>query len=103
MRLLLAVGLLFCLKVSAQLPVDYCKQVKDIATMERDAHQRLMNGADQTLASNNFTVTYYRCEWEVDPASYYITGKITAYFLMTASGSSISLDLMNSMTVDSIK
>jgi aminopeptidase N len=105
MRIILTVILLSCLKISAQMPVDYCKSVRDIAMMESMNHSRIANSAKGTgtVASNNFDVKYYRCEWEVDPAVYYITGKVTAYFVMTSSASSISFDLMNSLTVDSVK
>jgi len=103
MRIIFSIVLLLGLKVSAQSPAEYCKQVNDIATMERLAHERLNNSEKATLASNNFEVKYYRCEWETDPSVYYITGKVTAYFVMTAPSSSISFDLMSSMTVDSVK
>ena len=103
MRIIFTVILFSVLQVSAQQPVDQCKQVSDIAQMERLGHERLNNITGGTLASNNFDVKYYRCEWEVDPAVYYIAGKVTVYFVMTASSASISLDLMNSMTVDSVK
>ncbi len=103
MRIIFSVIFLLCLKVSAQSPVDQCKAVNDIAMMERINHDRIGNTINGSLSSNNFDVKYYRCEWEVDPAVYYITGKVTAYFLMTSSSSSISFDLMNSMTVDSVK
>ena len=103
MRIIFLIVSLFSLCVSAQPPANYCKQVKDIALMERLAHERISNSVNATLASNNFEIKYYRCEWEVDPAFYYITGKVTAYFVMTAPSSSISFDLMSSMTVDSVK
>ncbi len=103
MRIIFGAILLMALHVAAQQTTDYCKSVKDIAMMERINHERIANSANGTLASNNFEVKYYRCEWEVDPAVYYITGKVTAYFVMTASSSSISFDLMSSMTVDSVK
>ena len=103
MRSIFTTLLLAGLQVSAQSPVEYCKQVSDIAMMERINHERIANGTNGTLASNNFDVKYYRCEWEVDPAIYYITGKVTVYYVMTTASSSISLDLMSSMTVDSVK
>lgn len=56
-----------------------------------------------TLASNNFDVKYYRCEWETDPAVRYIKGKVTMYFKMTESSSNIVEDLVSVLTVDSIK
>lgn len=102
-KILLIAFVLIVFKGNAQPPANLCKQVKDIAMMERLNHERIANGANGTLASNNFDVKYYRCEWEVDPALYYITGKVTVYFVMTASSSSVSFDLMSSMTVDSVK
>ena len=103
MRIFFTIVLMFGLNAFAQSPAEYCKQVDNIAMMERMAHERIANSANGTLASNNFEIKYYRCEWEVDPTVYYITGKVTAYFVMTAGSSSISFDLMSSLTVDSVK
>jgi aminopeptidase N len=70
--------------------------------MERDAHQRIpISGS--TLASDNFDVKYYRCEWEVDPAIRFITGKVTVYFTVSNTASSIILDLMSPLLTDSVK
>jgi aminopeptidase N len=80
-----------------------CKSIDDIALMERLSHERLFNADNITLASENFDVKYYRCEWEVDPAVRYIAGKVTVYYSVTSSTSSISFDLMNDLTVDSVK
>jgi len=102
MRIFSIVFLLACLNVQAQSPELRCKQVYDIAAQERTRHEQL-NIINGTLASTNFDVKYYRCEWEVDPAVYYITGKVTIYFVITTSGSSISFDLMNGLNVDSVK
>lgn len=102
MRIFSIVFLLVCLKLQAQLPEQRCKQVFEIAEQERIRHEGL-NIINGTLASANFDVKYYRCEWEVDPAVYYITGKVTVYFVITSAASSISFDLMNSLNVDSVK
>ena len=95
--------LILCLKAPAQPSPILCKPAEEIAAMERRYHERISHAPDQVLASGNYKVKYYRCEWEVDPAVYYITGKVTAYFLTTTLANSISFDLMNSMTVDSVK
>src|SRR5262245_36222994 len=95
--------LIIPIAIPAQQPPQPCKAVYDIAFMERLSHERITSRENLSLASNNFDVKYYRCEWEVDPASYFIKGKVTVYFVMTSAGNSISLDLMNSLTVDSIK
>jgi aminopeptidase N len=63
----------------------------------------LTNFTGGSLASDNFDVKFYRCEWEVDPAIRYIKGKVTVYFKMSSSSTNIVLDLMNALNVDSIK
>jgi hypothetical protein len=105
MRTLFTLMFLSNLHLSAQTPDAFCKQVDDIATMERIAHQRL-NAAlpdNATSASTNFDVKYYRCEWEVDPAIRYINGKITVYYVITAASNFIAFDLMNDLVTDSVK
>ena len=103
MRYIFTLILLICLKAPAQSPDNLCKSVEEIARMERMGHDRLNNTANRTLASDNFDVKYYRCEWEVDPAAYYITGKVTVYFVTSTAATSISFDLMNSLVTDSVK
>jgi aminopeptidase N len=77
---------------------------ESLARMEAQAHQAHFNGfVAESFASDNFDVNYYRCEWEVDPAVRYIKGKVTVYFKMLTASSSITLDLMNTLTVDSVK
>jgi len=98
--------LLFFLLASASSfaqTTDEYKQTSAIASMERDAHQRLLFGKEATVASDNFDVKYYRCEWEVDPALRYINGKITVYFIVLVPSSSITLDLMSPLVTDSVK
>ena len=103
MKLLFYTALLMFSKVLAQQAPNPEGKVAWIAAMEGAAHERLLNTGQATTASYNFDVKYYRCEWEVDPAVRYIRGKVTVYFLMTAPANSISLDLMNALTTDSVK
>ncbi len=103
--------IIFFLSVStakAQTPADYCKHVKDIALMEQLRHQRLngkgKNGPSSLSgASDNFDVKYYRCEWQVDPAIRFITGKVTVYYRIISTANSISFDLMSPLVADSVK
>ena len=95
--------LLTGIKAFAQLPPDDCKSIQDIALMEQIGHERITGRGNATLASNNFDVKYYRCEWEINPAVRYISGKITVHYLVTTIASSISFDLMNGLNVDSVK
>ncbi len=107
MRILLFFLIFSSLQVQAQTPAETCKQVNEIAFMEQVAHQRNMAGDISleliTSASNNYDVKYYRCEWEVNPAVRYITGKVTVYFVITTAATNIQMDLMNALTVDSVK
>ncbi|MGB4936522.1 MAG: M1 family aminopeptidase [Ferruginibacter sp.] len=106
-NLLFFISLLGCANLAAQSPAATCKQVEDIPLMEQLARYRLItennaiNGI--TSASNNYDVTYYRLEWEVDPAIRYIKGKVTVYFVIRSATDNIQMDLMNGLTVDSIK
>jgi aminopeptidase N len=102
MKILFLSSLLMFSEVIAQ-PANYAEKVNAIADMERTAHERLMDNDNTTLASNNFDVKYYRCEWEVDPAVRFIKGKVTLYFTITAAGNSISLDLMSPLITDSVR
>jgi aminopeptidase N len=80
------------------------QDVESIARMEMQAHQNQFTGnMGESLASDNFDVKYYRCEWEVDPAVRFIAGKVTVYYKVSNPASFIILDLMNTLTVDSVK
>jgi hypothetical protein len=95
--------ILFCMagRAFAQEP-DF--QSSEIAAFEsRSAGLRLSGAALRVMASNNFDVKYYRCEWEVDPAVNYIKGAVTPHFVMTTSGNVITLDLASALTVSSVK
>jgi aminopeptidase N len=102
MRLIFTLFLLVKLNAVAQQPIDYIKQVKEIALMERLGHENLSGAETLTLASTNFDVKYYRCEWEVDPAIRFITGKVTVYYIITNAATDISVDIMSPLIVDSV-
>lgn len=73
----------------------------EIAGSEKQTAQKKLNG-ETAHASNNFKVSYYRCEWKIDPAKYYIEGNVTPYFVITSSTNSITFDLTTQLHVDSI-
>ncbi len=102
MRFIIIFFLAFIFKVTAQ-NTDPVKQVSEIAFAEQRSHERITQTTNNILTSStNFDVKYYRCEWEVDPAIRYIKGKVTLYYTMSASGSSITLDLMAPLVADSV-
>jgi aminopeptidase N len=86
----------------AQQSREYFKTVNNIASAESKAYSRLSASLDATSASQNFDIKYYRCEWRVDPAVRYITGKVTSYFIITSPAANISFDLMDALIVDSV-
>jgi len=102
MRIFSIVFLLAGFNVQAQVQENNYNPAAEISVQEKK-HYEGLNIINGTLASANFDVKYYRCEWEVDPAVYYITGKVTVYYVITSAASSISFDLMNSLNVDSVK
>ena len=80
-----------------------CKPAELIAAAEKAAFQKRMQRPLNTLASSNFTVNYYRCEWNINPAKNFISGTVTSYFITTQSTSSLTYDLANQLTVDSVR
>jgi aminopeptidase N len=56
----------------------------------------------ETVASTNFDINFYRCEWEIDPSIRFIKGKVTSYFTITSATDKIVFDLSDTLTVDSI-
>ena len=81
----------------------YCKIIDNIALAESRAYSRVATSQNNTSASQNFDIKYYRCEWQVDPAIRYITGKVTSYFIITSPADYISFDLMDALIVDSVR
>lgn len=76
----------------------------DIAALEsKSAGLRINASGLRVMASNNFDVKYYRCEWEVDPAVNHIKGNVTPHFVMSTAGSSITLDLSSVLTVSAVQ
>lgn len=82
--------------------------IHDIAHYEKQSLQRRLDaqGADGaaafTIASNNFDIHYYKCNWKLNPEVRYINGNITAHFTIRSASDSIAFDLVNTLTVDSV-
>lgn len=83
------------------LTIRAISQEVNIPDFERQAYsKKLMKSL--TLASNNYNIHYYKCEWTVNPAKNYITGKVTAHFIVTTAASSLIFDLSHALKVDSV-
>ncbi|WP_022827604.1 M1 family aminopeptidase [Flavobacterium antarcticum] len=51
----------------------------------------------------NYDITYQKLEFAVDPAVYFINGKVTTTFKALSSMSTVTFDLTNDLTVSSVK
>lgn len=106
MRLFFALLILASTGLSAQNSQGVVTPADEISEIEKRAHLPIINGIENIVSnavSNNYDVKYYRCEWEVDPSVRYIKGKVTMYYLVTIATSTLQLDLMNPLIVDSVK
>lgn len=92
--------LLICLKVSAQ--ENLCKNFADIPETEKRSFINKQQSRFLSQASNNFSVHYSRCIWNVDPAIRYITGKVTQYIIALNTTNSLTFDLTTQLIVDSV-
>ncbi len=101
-NILTIVASLFILTAHSQLLKTSSSQI-DIPQLEQKAQEAksksLLSGA-----ANTYDIKYHRCKWIVDPAVNYIEGTITTYFKpAVTSFNQMEFDLVNSLTIDSIK
>lgn len=79
-----------------------------------DSEFKKMVNAEMRSASNlmsvqvnpntqNYDVTYHRLDFTVDPAVYFITGKVTTSYTALANMTTVTFDLANELTVSSVK
>ncbi|SFA99458.1 Por secretion system C-terminal sorting domain-containing protein [Flavobacterium swingsii] len=75
---------------------------ENIAEAEMKSASKTMN---MTVNSNtlNYDVTHHNLELTVDPAVYFISGKITTTFTALSNMNTITFDFANDLTVSSVK
>ena len=54
------------------------------------------------LNTSNYNVIYHKLEFNVDPAVYFILGKVTTTFIATSNINTITFDLANELNVSSV-
>jgi Peptidase family M1 domain/Secretion system C-terminal sorting domain/Peptidase M1 N-terminal domain len=88
----------------AQLLPDEYEQFRN-AEAHHHSNAALHRDANATATGNNLNVTYQRYFWRINPDSVkYIRGWVTTHFTTTVPNvSSITLDMKNNLTIDSIK
>lgn len=99
MKPILVIAILMsCIYSFAQQPAG--NRINKIATQEKEKYN--INVKPLSLASANFNVYYYRCNWNINPAQRYISGSVTSYFKMTVASNQIIYDFTNALTVDRV-
>lgn len=81
---------------------DSILETRRIAASEMKSAERQM-----TLLVNpntqNYDITYHKLEFNVDPAVYLVSGKITTTYTALANMNTLTFDLSNTLTVSSVK
>lgn len=109
LRLILSF-LLLAVIANAQRPYFSSPQQADTEfkqlILSESAHHKQSKSTQATAANigNNYDLKYHRLEFFADPAIRFITGIITTYFTAVANNTQqITFELMNDLTVDSVK
>ncbi len=51
----------------------------------------------------NYDITYHKLEWNIDPAIYFISGKVTTTYTALSNMTSLTFDLANTLKVSTVK
>jgi aminopeptidase N len=103
MKNLLLLAIVACpFSLLAQRQPVFINEQETIVESERKAAEAWLTSEMGSVASGNYNVHHYRCEWQVDPAVRYIRGKITTRFTMVQTDNSITFDKVNQLNVDSV-
>jgi aminopeptidase N len=85
--------------VSAQ---DSTSEICKIAASEMKSAKKKMN-LEVNSNTQNYDITYHKLEFNVDPAIYFISGKITTTYTALANMNTLTFDLSNTLIVSSVK
>jgi aminopeptidase N len=75
--------------------------IHDIAVFEQKMASKKMN-LKVNPNTQNYDITYHKLEFTVDPAIYFINGKVTTTFTALSNLTSVTFDLTNQLNVSSI-
>jgi len=93
---LLIFALFISLIVSSQEKVDFSH------TFCSHKSSYNLNQFAQTQVGNTYNQYYLRAIWNIDPNQYFIHGNVTYYFTITENSNTITFDLHDTLTVDSV-
>ncbi|MFW5821752.1 MAG: M1 family aminopeptidase [Tangfeifania sp.] len=92
--------LILCAKIQAQGPDLFFTEKK--ASSDQKAFLKKLSFSESESYAD-YDLIYQRMEWEVDPAIYYIRGKVTSHFIsQNNSFTELEFDLHADMAIDSI-
>jgi hypothetical protein len=74
---------------------------ENIAEAEGKAASKIIN-LDVNPNTQNYDVTYHRLDFTVDPAVYFINGKVTTTFTAVSNMTTVTFDFANELTVSSV-
>ncbi len=77
-------------------------ELKEIVNAEMKSASSMMS-VEVNSNTLNYDVTYHQLEFTVNPADYFISGKVTTTFTALANMNSITFDMANELTVTSAK
>ena len=96
---IVAVLFLCFMAVSAQ---DSTSEICKIAASEMKSAKKKMN-LEVNSNTQNYDITYHKLEFNVDPAIYFISGKITTTYTAITNMNTLTFDLSNTLIVSSVK
>jgi aminopeptidase N len=94
--------LLFCFSLATGVAQNTLNNIETIATAEKKSGSNLMQFAPNPNTLN-YDITYHKLEFTVDPAVYFVSGKITTTYTALANMNTLYFDLANELTVSSVK
>ncbi|WP_333599328.1 M1 family aminopeptidase [Flavobacterium sp.] len=91
-----------CLSISFSFAQNNRKRLNSIAEAEMKAAAKIAN-FQANPHTQNYDITYHKLEFTVNPAVYFITGKVTTTFRALSNMTTVTFDLNNVLTVSSVK
>lgn len=92
---------LFAVGLFAQTHLD--DDFEALVCKEAEAHQHALTPPVASLLTGNYDLKYYRFEWSIDPAFYYIEGRATVYFeTLTDDFNEINFDFSDELAVNDV-
>ena len=94
--------LLLILSISFSFGQNHRKEFDEMVTSEMHSASKLLNLVVNTNTLN-YDITYHKLEFTVNPAVYFISGKVTTTFIALANMNTVTFDLSNPIVVSSVK